>query len=62
MHPTSELDNMFKNTFKDIPTVPDHYQRSVTCSALNHAYLHKVLHEEKMSMNNDRPAATIKKK
>jgi hypothetical protein len=60
MHPTSEFDNGFKNMLENVPIVPAHYQRSVTCSALNHTYLHKVLHEEKISMNNDRPATTIK--
>jgi hypothetical protein len=62
MHPTSELDNGFTNTFKNVPSVSAHYQRSVTCSALNHTYLHKILHEIKTSMKNDRPAARIKEK
>jgi hypothetical protein len=47
MHPTSEFDNGFKNMLENVLTVSAHYQRSVTCSALNHAYLHKVVHEEK---------------
>jgi hypothetical protein len=53
MHPTSEFDNGFKNMLENVPTVPAHYQRSATCSALNHAYLHQLVHEKKISMDND---------
>jgi hypothetical protein len=49
MHPTSEFDNGFKNMLENVPTVPAHYQRSVTCSALNHACLHQLVHEKKKS-------------
>jgi hypothetical protein len=62
MHPTSQFDNGFKNMLQNEPTVPAHYQRDVTCSTLNNILLHKVLHELKISMNNNRPAATVKKK
>jgi hypothetical protein len=62
MHPTSEFDNGFNNMLENVPTVPAHYQRSVTCSALNHAYLHKVVREKKNSVDNNPRAATITKK